>query len=265
MASVKDTSGSDEIYLVVQTRSIFACFLHWITVFSVIALAITGYYIGNPTYYYGQGEAYQAFAMANMREIHFIASSFLVVSVFTRMYLAFTRSCNKDIREFIPTPWNVINALKLAKYYATGHGEHAHYRFVNPLGGIGIFLMSVLIFIHIATGVLLYLPGAHPDSIFWSIGFSINYALGGQPNVRLIHYFMTYLLGSIVFIHIYFQVWKNIIFTESDISSIIGGYKIFPYSQLDNFADHYGLYLEPHIPTRKEMDTVSTPMKDHGG
>ncbi|MEE8484217.1 MAG: hypothetical protein V3S46_06425, partial [Nitrospinota bacterium] len=93
----------------------------------------------------------------------------------------------------------------------------------------------------------------------------INYALGGQPNIRLIHHFAMYMLGSIALIHIYFQIWKNMIFTESDISSIIGGYKIFPYSQLDNFADRYGLFLEPHIPTRKEMDTVSTPMKDHGG
>lgn len=262
MSSKSSNAGSGQVYLVVRTRSILACILHWTLFLSILTLITTGLYIANPSYYFGQGEAYQAFAMANMRKIHFIAAAFMIVVLFARLYLSFTHSCNRDIKQFMPTWWNILNALRLAKFYAFGLGKHAHYRFVNPLGGIGVFLMSVCMLIQVITGFLLYLPGAHPDSIWWSIGNSIEITLGGQQNIRLIHHMVLFILVSIIFIHIYVQIWENSMFTESNISSIIAGYKIFPVSQIGHFADHYGYRLDEEAPTKREMDKVSTPMEE---
>ncbi len=251
--------GSDysEVYLVVRTRSILACILHWTLFCSVVTLAITGLYISYPMFYYGQGEAYQAFAMANMREIHFIAATVMIVGFIARFYLAFTQSCNKDIKQFIPTPRNIVNAVKLAKYFLTLRGEHSHFRFINPLGGIGVFTMSALMLLQVITGFILYFPGADSGIWWWGVQTPLESLLGGQQNVRLIHHITLYLLTFVVLIHVYMQLWKNSVFPESDISSIIAGYKIYPLSQIGQFADYYGLRLDEKAPSAEMMDKAS--------
>lgn len=248
-------------FLVVRTRTYFACLLHWILFLAVVTLVITGFYIGNPGWYVGEGEAYNAFAMANMRQLHFYAATGMIVSLFLRLYLAFTPAQNNDIKEFLPTPWNIKHAIMLAYHYATMKKGAEHFRFVNPLGGIGIFLMTMSMLLMIATGFLLYLPAEYLDNVIWKIAETAIITLGGHQNVRLIHHTTMYFIIFLVVIHVYFQIWKNMVFSESDISSIIGGYKVFPLDEFESFADHYGLRLHEHIPDAKERDRESTPMK----
>ena len=265
MSTRASASSEETIYLVVRTRSILACILHWVLFLSIVTLVVTGLYIGHPVYYLGKGEAYQAFAMADMRTYHFIAATVLITVLFTRFYLSLTTSCNQDIKQFLPTPKNVVNALKLAYYYTTGKGEHGHYRFINPLGGLGIFSMSVIMAFQVFSGFLLYLPAKSPESIFVIAAVSITNLLGGLQIVRLLHHMAMYGLIFVVLIHVYMQVWKNIMFTESDISSIIGGYKIFPYSEIGHFADIYGLVLDEKPPSIEEMEGASKVMKEQSG
>ena len=244
MAVVSHPAEAKGTYVVVRTRSLFACLLHWVFFAAVVTGTVTGLYIAFPEYYYGRGEPYQAFAMANMRYYHFVAAGFLAAGALLRFYLSFTRSCNRDIKEFLPTPWNIANALKLAWFFLTFKGKFAHYRFVNPLGGIGIFIMSLCILIQIITGMMLYVVAADPGTWGWALAVRFDYLLGGQQTVRLIHHLTLYVLAFVVLIHVYMQIWKNSVFTESDISSIIAGYKVFPVSDLGHFADHYGLYVD---------------------
>ncbi len=252
-------TANNDIYLVVRTRSIFACLLHWILFTSVVVLTLTGLYIGYPSYFYGQGEAWQASTMADIRTYHLYAALALIFSIFTRMYLAFTKSCNRDMKQFLPTPKNIIGALRLAKFFITFKGPHKHYRFVNPLGGIGIFTMSILFLVQIFTGLALYLPGANPDSWWWAIWIQpvAENLLGGLQGVRLIHHIAMYILAAVVIIHVYMQIWKTSMYTESDISSIISGYKIFPLSQIGHFDDVYGIRLDDAPPSKDEMEKES--------
>jgi len=186
----------------------------------------------------------------------------MIVCLLARLYMSFTESCNKDIKQFVPTPTNVVNALKLAYYFTTGKGEHGHYGFINPLGGIGIFSMSVIMAFMVLTGFLLYLPAKSPESIFVAAAASITNLLGGLQIVRLLHHTAMYGLIFVVMIHVYMQIWKNNMFTESDISSIIGGYKIFPYSEIGHFADIYGLVLDEKPPSIAEIENASMTMKE---
>ncbi|MBF0170932.1 MAG: cytochrome b/b6 domain-containing protein, partial [Nitrospinae bacterium] len=131
--------GAHRTYLLVQTRSIFACFLHWILVGSVATLAVTGFYIADPFDIFVPGEAYQSYVMGKFRLVHFMAAGTVIATMLTRLYLAFTPSCNKDIAQTLPTPWNLLHAAKLAWSYLILSREHEHYRFINPLGGVGVF------------------------------------------------------------------------------------------------------------------------------
>ncbi len=242
-----------ERYLLVRVRSVLACFLHWILFFSVVILTITGLYIGHPKFLFGQGEAWQAFAMADIRYYHFIAAWGLIVGALGRLYLAFTISCNKDIKQFFPTPRNVVGAVKLAYFYITLRGKHEHYRFVNPLGGIGIFTMSLLFLVQIFTGAAMYLEGANPDTWWWAywIRNLMEGMLGGNQGVRLVHHVAMYCLAVVVMIHVYMQIWKASMFTESDITSVVSGYKIFPERLFGKFGDIYGVGADKAAPENK--------------
>jgi len=258
MSSVAGSDAPDsakDVYLVVRTRSVFACFLHWVLFLSVVTLTLTGLYIGYPMFYYGQGEAVNAFAMANVRTWHMYAAWALCFSIFTRMYLAFTDSCNHDIKQFLPTPKNVVAALKLAKYFVTLRGPHAHYRYVNPLGGVGIFTMAILFLAQVVTGLALYMAGANLQT-WWFIAWiqpAVENVLGGGQGVRLTHHMVLYLLMFVVIIHIYMQIWKGSMFTESDMSSIISGYKVFPVSLIGHFDDTYGTDINEAPPSKEEQ------------
>jgi len=249
-----------EIYLVVRTRSILACIIHWVLFCSVVTLAVTGFYIAWPSYYFGKGEAYATFTMADMRYYHFVAATFMMTSLLVRFYIAFTESCHKDIKQFLPTPRNIKNGVQLAYHFATGRGRHPHYRFVNPLGGLGIFLIAASLFIMVCTGFLMYIPATAPGTVWHSWAFSIAHALGGLQTVRLIHHVVMYIIFALVLIHVYMQIWKNSVYTESDISSIIAGYKLFPLSQIGHFADYYGIRLHEKPPPMEEMDRASEPV-----
>lgn len=254
-----------DIYLAVQTRSLFACLLHWIVFAAVVILAITGIYIGYPQYYYGKGEAYDVFVMADIRYFHLLAGGVLIAASIFRFYLAFTASCNHDIMQFIPTPSNVVGAARLAFYYLTFIGKHAHYRFINPLGGIGVFLMAVLFAFQSVTGVLLYAHGADPCLWGWAGANWVVDAVGGQQNIRLLHKLSMYMLIFVVIIHVYMQIWKTTLFAEGDIASIIGGYKIFRYSDIGHFADRYGLRITEPPPSEAAMAKASHAMPEGPG
>lgn len=256
------THSRDDVYVLVRTRSECACILHWVLFGAVVVLSVTGFYIANPNYYFGAGEAYQAFAMANMRYYHFVAAIVAMICMGVRLYLAFTSSCNNDILQVLPTPTNVSHAIKLTWFYLTGRGEHAVYRFVNPLGGLGIFSISVALFVLTLSGLMMYAPAEIGGSSFWNMWLGFTNTMGGLQTVRLIHHITVYILMFFVIIHVYMQVWKNSVYTEADICSIVAGYKIFPYAQLGHFADEYSLLRDEKAPAKAEMEAASTPMKD---
>ena len=219
-----------KIYYLVKTRSLFSCFLHWVNVLGMMALILTGFYIGDPEFFFGSGEAHQAFIMGYARLIHFVAATFLIAGFILRLYLSFFLCNRYDILDIIPTPKNIIGAMRLALYYLTFRGPHHVYRYINPLGGIGVFFTIIFSLIQIITGFLLYLPGADATAWGWILPLveTVNMKLGGLQSVRQIHHMVLFLLLTVIFIHIYMQIWKNTVFEEADIASIVAGYKMFP-------------------------------------
>ncbi|MBF0275442.1 MAG: Ni/Fe-hydrogenase, b-type cytochrome subunit [Nitrospinae bacterium] len=232
----------DSEYHIVYVRNPFTCFLHWLLVFAIIGLSLSGLYIGSPELFFGQGaEAYNNFIMAKMRFIHFAFASILVLSLLLRLYFSFKPACRKDIHDIIPTWNNLKMAVELAVYYVTLKGGHAHFRFINPIGGIAIFLMIILFIGEIVTGFTLYFQGANSFTWGWALVVTdrIEILLGGTPNVRLIHHLITWVLLAMVIIHIYMQIWKDLYFPEAGIASIIAGYKIFHKDIIKKHIDRY--------------------------
>jgi len=247
MAEVQNNgleAGEKEVipdYVIVDVRTPFVCFLHWLLVAAMIVLSVTGFYIGYPDLLVGQGEAWQTFMMAKVRFVHFISAAVLIITLMLRLYFSFSPGCRRDILDILPTPKNIWMALKLAWFYITMKGEHAHFRFINPIGGIAIFLMINFFIIEIATGFTLYFQQADVITWGWAITMTdqIEIWMGGMTKVRLYHHLIMWILITMVTIHIYMQIWKDIFFDDAGIVSIIAGYKVFHRDVVDHHVDRY--------------------------
>ncbi|MBI3793899.1 MAG: Ni/Fe-hydrogenase, b-type cytochrome subunit [Nitrospinae bacterium] len=219
----------DDEYKLVRVRTPFVCLLHWVIVASVITLCVTGLYVGSPILMFGTGEPYDAFVMAKTRFVHFVTASVLLTALLLRLYHSFSPSTRRDIYEILPTPSNISGALHLMWFYLTGKGRHEHYRYLNPLGGISVFLMICLFALETTTGFALYSQQANHISWGWALWFPslMGRIFGGMPGVRLLHHLGMYCLLSLVVVHVYMKVYVSIVFKEADIVSIISGHKLF--------------------------------------
>lgn len=237
----KETVAVESDYHLVYVRTGFVCLLHWVLVASVVTLAVTGLYIGDPALLAGKGEAWQTFVMAKVRLIHFFAATAFCLSMLLRLYHSFSPTTRHDIMEFLPTPANIGAALKLMKFYVTGEGDHAHYRYLNPLGGVSVFVMVLFFLFEIVTGFTLYSQQANPITWSWLLWFPhmTEWAFRGMNNVRLLHHLVMYVLMAQVVIHIYLKVYVDIMYRESDIASIIAGYKVFHKDVVTRHADRF--------------------------
>lgn len=237
----KETVAIESDYHLVYVRTGFACFLHWVMVASVVTLTVTGLYIGDPALLSGKGEAWQTFVMAKVRLVHFFAATALCLSMLLRLYHSFSPTTRHDFMEILPTPSNVASALRLMKFYITGEGDHAHYRYLNPLGGVSVFVMIGTFLFMIATGFTLYSQQANP--LFWSgmlwFPHMVEWAFRGMSNVRLLHHLAMYVFMAQVVMHIYMKVYVDIMYRESDIASIIAGYKVFHKDEIALHADRF--------------------------
>ena len=244
----KETVAIESDYHLVYVRTPFVCLLHWVMVASVVTLAVTGLYIGGPELLAGKGEAWQTFVMAKIRLTHFFAATALCIAMLLRLYHSFSPATRHDIMEVIPTPSNIMPALRLMKFYITGEGEHDYYRYLNPLGGASVFVMICTFLFSIATGFTLYSQQANPIAWSWLLWFPhlMEWAFRGMNNVRLLHHLAMYVLMAQVVLHIYMKVYVDIVYRESDIASIIAGYKVFHKDVIARQADRFSGHTRYH-------------------
>ncbi|VAX25138.1 hypothetical protein MNBD_NITROSPINAE02-1685 [hydrothermal vent metagenome] len=212
----------------VYVRNFTNRLLHWLMFFSVMVLLPTGYYIGSPTAFFGQGEAYQAFVMADIRLYHFYAAMTLDISIMLRFYLAFFSLYHRDWNELLPLPSNIAGAIRIVKNYFT-FDKPPFFRHVDPFDGLLFLLLHLFMVLQLVTGFHLYVHALPPD-YWWSelihLGTDwIGWVLGSDQMVRLVHHMMLWIMISGIIIHVYIQVAKTIIWQDGHIGSIVGGYK----------------------------------------
>ena len=74
---------------------------HWLFVGTILILAVTGIYIGNP-FLPVQGEATRHFMMGTMKTIHFVAAMVFLIAVFGRILWMFAGNPYARWRQFVP-------------------------------------------------------------------------------------------------------------------------------------------------------------------
>ncbi len=204
---------------------------HWINAFAILALCVTGYFIGSPLPSVSSGEASDHYVMGYIRFVHFAAAYIFVIGFVFRAYWAIVgNSHSKEIflphffsKDFWSEVWHEI------KWYSFLAKEPKKYTGHNPLAILTMHFMFVWgsIFM-IISGLALYGEGAGMGS--WQFQFFSSWfipLMGQSQDVHTYHHLVMWLLIIFAIIHIYVAVREDIMSRQSIISSMISGWRLF--------------------------------------
>lgn len=195
---------------------------HWLNVFSIVVLAVTGFYIGSPFIHATDAES---LVTAHMRFIHFTAAYVFTVSVILRMYWWFAGNKNARLNQFIPTTAERLqNTYQTGKFYAFCQRTLPHSQGHTGLAGLTYTFLFLLYLIEITTGFAM-LSVAHGGGAVWTLLGGWSLGLMSVAYLRLVHHLIMWIICLIVIVHVY-TGWENDIVERNGLmSSIFSGYK----------------------------------------
>jgi Ni/Fe-hydrogenase 1 B-type cytochrome subunit len=196
---------------------------HWVNVFSIVILSVTGFYIADP-FITTEGPATTQYIMGTVRLIHYITAFIFTISVLFRIYWAFAGNKYARWSQFLPAShrrWRDL--VRMVRYYTFTRRDPPPEIGHNPLAGITYIGLYVLFGLQIVTGFALYSLPYHDGWL--KVGFGwIVIQFGAQP-VRLLHYLIMFLIIAFTIHHVYSSVLIDIEEQSGLVSSIITGRK----------------------------------------
>lgn len=203
---------------------------HWVQMFAIIALGITGYLIGSPPESLS-GEAYDHYQMGYIRYIHFVAAYALIIGFLLRIWRAIVG--NRHTREiFLPPVWRPSfwgEVWHEVKWYAMIVKEPKKYVGHNPLALLAMFFLFVLpVIFLIITGLAMYGEGTGMGS--WQNDWFSSWVIplfGQSQDVHTWHHLAMWALICFIITHVYVAVREDIMSRQSIISSMISGWRQF--------------------------------------
>jgi len=203
---------------------------HWINVFAILALCITGYFIGSPLPSVS-GEAYDHYLMGYIRYIHFVSAYVVIIGFLARIYWAFVG--NRHARQiFMPKLWRLDwwgEVWYEMKWYAMVVKEPKKYEGHNPLAALVMyFAFTWGITFMIFTGLALYGEGTGPDS--WQYDWFSSWIIplfGQSQDVHTWHHIGMWVIICFVIVHVYAAIREDIMSRQSIVSSMMSGWRMF--------------------------------------
>lgn len=196
---------------------------HWVNVFSIVILSLTGYYIMDP-FFGTTGPASQNYLMGTVRFVHFTTAFIFSASVIFRVGWAFFGNKYARWNQFLPLKRGRRQALgRMIRYYTFLRREPPAEVGHNPLAGITYVAIYVLFALQIITGFALY--GLSDPTSIWSHALGWVFLVVSIPFVRLFHAVIMFLLIAFTVHHVYSAVLIDIEERSGLLSSIVTGYK----------------------------------------
>ncbi len=202
---------------------------HWMNALSIVVLAVTGYFIGQPLPTMS-GEASSHFLMGYIRFAHFAAAYIFAVGLIGRIYWAIVG--NSHARELFTLPflsteyWRSVGVM--LKWYAFLIPQPSQYVGHNPMARLamffGFFLLSLFM---LCTGFALYGEGlgmgSWADKLFgWVIPM-----FGQSQDVHTWHRMGMWAMVLFVIVHIYAAIREDIMGRQSIVSTMVSGHRTF--------------------------------------
>jgi Ni/Fe-hydrogenase 1 B-type cytochrome subunit len=195
---------------------------HWVTVLSILALSITGFYIASPFLYATKDNQ---FIMAQMRFIHFLSGYALTISLLIRIYWLFVGNKYSRLNQFIffnSERWQ--DTFDTAKFYAFLRKDIPHDAGHTGIAGLTYFFIFIVLLFGIFTGFALY-SESHLPGVVWTLMGGWMFSLMGTGTIRLIHHLIMWVIALFTIAHLYIAVHNDIWEKNGLMMSIFSGYK----------------------------------------
>ena len=198
---------------------------HWTIALSIVLLAATGIYIGNP-FLTVAGEARDHFVTGTIRVIHFYAAIAFALAVVARVVWMFMGNRYARWSQFIPVEkgrrkgiWETLQFYLFLRRNPPAVAGH------NPLAGAAYVAVFGLYFIEILTGLTMYSASAPVGSPFRAFSVLMP-IIGGLQTARFIHHVVMWLILGFVAHHIWSSIEVSLVEENGTIESIVTGYKV---------------------------------------
>jgi Ni/Fe-hydrogenase 1 B-type cytochrome subunit len=171
---------------------------HWINLICIIVLAFTGFYIHYP-WFPGW--------MSVARGAHFFFMYTLIINLAVRLIFLFVvktagvpgnRNVDTDIKSWLPQKANRGKFFSTIAFYLFMRRKHPTTAKYNSLQKIAYILMPLLIVAMAWTGFSIY--GPYMDNEFFRSSLE---RVGGPHNMRIIHYFLMWVMIIFTLVHAY--------------------------------------------------------------
>lgn len=196
-------------------------FTHWINFICIVALSITGFYIGNP---FIHAYSTKQYIMGWMRFIHYVAAYAFLMSLIIRIYWAFMGNKYANWKVWFPFTaerWrDLIAGIKFYMLiskkppYAVGHTATA---------GITYLFVFLLFAFEIFSGFAIY--SLNHKGFVWTLLGGWLLSILQLQTIRLLHHLAMYVIIAFVFVHVYIAWWLDSKEKNGLMGSIFGGYK----------------------------------------
>ena len=216
---------------------------HWLTAYSILILAVTGFYMGHP-FISVSGPAGQHFVMGWAKTIHFFTAIVFALSVISRVAWMFMGNRYATWDKFIPVEKRRLTGMwDSLRYYLFQLRQPPGFVGHNPLAGLTYFFVWLLYCGMIATGLALKSASAAADS--WVRWFAIlQPLLGGLQSARNLHHVGMWMLLGFFDHHFFSAVLMSNIEQNGTMESIFSGYKFVPREDLEKSGYPYVLHEE---------------------
>lgn len=202
---------------------------HWVNALSIVVLAVTGYFIGQPPPTM-PGEASDHYLMGYIRFAHFTAAYLFAIGLLGRLYWAFVG--NHHARElftlpvFTPAYWREL--VTMLQWYLFLRQRPSRYVGHNPVARFMMFFLFLFLSLFmIASGFAMYgeglQAGSWADRLFgWMIPL-----LAQSQDVHTWHRLGMWTMVVFVMLHIYAAIREDIMGRQSIVSTMISGVRTF--------------------------------------
>lgn len=197
---------------------------HWIHVVAMLALAVTGIYIGSPFFSLAAGQTTEISLTDGMRFSHFVAAWILGLGFLVRLYWFFVGNEYARWKSWAPVGREKLRGMwQQIRYYLFLERVRPRYTGVNPVSGVTYLILGVILVLQGATGIALF---AEPlPNGFWRATFGWMLDTFGSQSIRLLHHGLMYAFAVFLVIHLYMAVLGDIEEGNAPITSIVSGWK----------------------------------------
>ncbi|MBI5260242.1 MAG: Ni/Fe-hydrogenase, b-type cytochrome subunit [Bradyrhizobium sp.] len=202
---------------------------HWASVICVLALIVSGYFIGEPLPSVG-GDTSELYTMGDIRFVHLAAGQLFSAFFLFRVYWAF-RKKGYARQMFLPDFWTKSwsdGIVAQVKWNLMLLPRSPRYVGINPLAATtGLLLYVLPAVLTILTGFAMLAEVAGHDSWQYRLFGWMMIIFPNTLDLHLVHRVCMWIIVFFVCLHIYIAIRDDILSRQTLISSMLSGERLF--------------------------------------